>query len=295
MDVKLRYELDLAPESRWNILSSTAAAKNALLYAQEAGDFYAGKDYYTTRQGAESYLIKLTISGCGELRYGGRCYPVPPGHFFWIDCREEQSYRTAPDADGWHVVWVHFYGANAKFYYESFLRNNGAEPVGTLPTDSPAYSAMQALLELSPSENGQMERDLRAAELLTRLLTQCLLSAMDHSQTSNLPQSVREICVYLMNHYAQKHTLEELGVRFNMSACHLQKQFKRYVGQSPTDYLICQRMLHEKELMRTTRKPIGEIAAMVGVTNLGYFTRQFKKQEGLTPQEYRSLWPAYEK
>ena len=127
MDVKLRYELDLAPESRWNILSSTAAAKNALLYAQEAGDFYAGKDYYTTRQGAESYLIKLTISGCGELRYGGRCYPVPPGHFFWIDCREEQSYRTAPDADGWHVVWVHFYGANAKFYYESFLRNNGAE------------------------------------------------------------------------------------------------------------------------------------------------------------------------
>lgn len=259
------------------------------------GGFYAGKDYYTTRQGAESYLIKLTISGCGELRYGGRCYPVPPGHFFWIDCREEQSYRTAPDADGWHVVWVHFYGANAKFYYESFLRNNGAEPVGTLPTDSPAYSAMQALLELSLSENGQMERDLRAAELLTRLLTQCLLSAMDHSQTSNLPQSVREICVYLMNHYAQKHTLEELGVRFNMSACHLQKQFKRYVGQSPTDYLICQRMLHAKELMRTTRKPIGEIAAMVGVTNLGYFTRQFKKQEGLTPQEYRSLWPAYEK
>ena len=64
-----------------------------------------------------------------------------------------------------------------------------------------------------------------------------------------------------------------------MSACHLQKQFKRYVGQSPTDYLICQRMLHAKELMRTTRKPIGEIAAMVGVTNLGYFTRQFKKQE----------------
>ena len=68
MDVKLRYELDLAPESRWNILSSTAAAKNALLYAQEAGDFYAGKDYYTTRQGAESFLIKLTISGCDDRR-----------------------------------------------------------------------------------------------------------------------------------------------------------------------------------------------------------------------------------
>ena len=58
MDVKLRYELDLAPESRWNILSSTAAAKNALLYAQEAGDFYAGKDYYTTRQGACTDFVR---------------------------------------------------------------------------------------------------------------------------------------------------------------------------------------------------------------------------------------------
>lgn len=295
MEGKLRYTLDLDPSSRWNILSSTAAARSALLYAQETGDFLAGPEYYTARQGTESWLIKLTLSGCGELRYGGRTYRVPAGHFFWIDCREEQYYRTEASAGQWHVVWVHFNGANARFYYESFLRNNAGEPVAALPTDAAGYGAMQALLALSPSENGQMERDLRAAELLTRLLTSCLLSAMDRGNTRNLPQPVREICVYLMNHSERKHTLEELGARFNMSACHLQKVFKRYVGQSPTEYLICQRMLRAKELMRTTRKPISEIAQMVGMSNVGFFSRQFKQQEGLTPQEYRKLWPAYEK
>lgn len=293
MDGRPRYTLDLDPASRWNIFSVTAAAKGALLYVQEAGDFLAGGSYFTARQGADSYLIKLTLSGCGELRYGGRTYAVPAGRFFWIDCREEQFYKTTPDAGSWHVIWVHFNGANARFYYESFLRNNAGEPVGTLPADSPVYGAMQALLELDPSENGQMERDLRAAELLTGLLTHCLLSAMDRGSTRNLPQPVREICYYLMEHYARKHTLEELGARFNMSACHLQKMFKRYVGQSPTDYLIGQRMLKAKELMRTTDKSIGEIASLVGVTNVGYFSRQFKQQEGLSPQEYRKLWPAY--
>lgn len=293
MDGQLRYALDLDPKSRWNILSTTVSAKSALPYAQEVGDFLAGKDYYTTRQGADSYLIKLTLAGCGELRYGGRSYSVPTGHFFWIDCREEQTYRTQPESGSWHVVWVHFYGANARFYYENFLRSNAGEPVGTLPTDSPVYGAMQALLDLETLGNSQLERELRTAELLTQVMTQCLLATMDRSQTRNLPQNVREICVYLMNHYEQKHTLEELGMRFNMSACHLQKIFKRYVGQSPTDYLISQRMLHAKELMRTTRKSIGEIAGMVGIANVAFFSRQFKQQEGLTPQEYRNLWSVF--
>ena len=38
-----------------------------------------------------------------------------------------------PDADGWHVVWVHFYGANAKFFFERLFDGlsyimNAADP-----------------------------------------------------------------------------------------------------------------------------------------------------------------------
>jgi len=51
-------------------------------------------------------------------------------------------------------------------------------------------------------------------------------------------------------------------------------------------------MTKAKELIRSTKMPVGEVAYAVGMENLGYFTRQFKQQEGMTPQEYRKLWPA---
>jgi AraC-like DNA-binding protein len=48
-------------------------------------------------------------------------------------------------------------------------------------------------------------------------------------------------------------------------------------------------------LIRNTKMPVGEIAFAVGIENLGYFTRRFKQQEGITPQEYRKLWPVTER
>ena len=60
---------------------------------------------------------------------------------------------------------------------------------------------------------------------------------------------------------------------------------------SPSEYQIYLRMNKAKELLRSSKLPIGEIAYSIGMENLGYFTRLFKKQEGMTPHEYRKLWP----
>lgn len=292
MELKLQYHLDLAPNSRWNMVSATGASKASLLYLQESGDFFAGPEYFTTREGFDSFLIKLTVSGSGTLQYGGSSYAVGAGKFYWIDCRSWHDYRTSPRADGWHVLWVHFYGANARFYYDAFLNNNGGEPVCTLPAVSGAYDAMRSLLELDGADGKQQEMDFRAACLLTQLITECVLAPLQSAAGSAVPQHIHAIQLYLVEHSREKVTLDRLGAAFNLNPFYLQKQFKRYIGQSPTEYLIYLRMTRAKELMRTTRQSIGEIAHAVGIENLSYFTHQFKKQEGLTPQEYRRLWPS---
>ena len=53
-------------------------------------------------------------------------------------------------------------------------------------------------------------------------------------------------------------------------------------------------MARAKELLRTTKMTISEIAAAVGMDNLPYFTTRFKKEEGITPMTYRKLWPGPE-
>ena len=66
------------------------------------------------------------------------------------------------------------------------------------------------------------------------------------------------------------------------------------MGMSPSEYQILLRMTRAKELLRSSKMPIGDIALSVGIDNLGYFTRRFKSQEGMTPQAYRKMWPGPE-
>lgn len=289
MEKSLKYKLDLDPRSRWNMISATMNAKANLLYMQEVGDFIAGKKYFTTREGFDSYLIKITVSGCGILRYEGGEYLVPVGKFYWIDCRKWHDYRTS--GEDWHVLWVHFHGAAAKYYYELFLANNGGKPLGSLPVGSPAYPFMHSLLDLDPDRMSQQELDIRAATLLGRLLEECILCAAGSRRGADVPEVLRSVQLYLEENFRCKITLDGLGTLFSMNPCYLQKQFKRYFGQSPTEYLIYLRMTHAKELMRTTHMSIGEISEQCGIENISYFTRLFKAQEALRPQEYRKLWP----
>ena len=293
MEIKLDYNLDLGEKSRWNTISATTATKSSLLYLQEAGEFFAKPDYYTTREGFASYLIKYTISGCGVLDYQGQQYAVPPGYMYWIDCRKPQSYRVQQSVGSWHVIWVHFYGANAQFYYDLYMKQNGGSPVCAVPAGSPVYKLLSDLLDQSSTGGYQQKNDLLFANLLGQLISEVTLSTMVSDRPDDIPQTIQSVQMYLMQNYRQRIALEDLGEQFSLNPFYLQKQFKRYVGQSPTEYIIYLRMTHAKESLRNTNKTIGEIAAEVGIDNLGYFTRLFKKLEGMTPHEYRKLWPTF--
>lgn len=290
MAQSLEYQLDIAEESRWVFHTASPRARSSLMFVQEAGEFFAKPGYYTTRDGFDSYLLKLTVSGCGLLRYDGRQYRVPPGRFFWIDCQNLQDYRTDPDAGNWRVLWVHFYGGAARFYYESFLHQTGGDPVGSLGQGSGAYDTLRRILDLHSGDQPQTEKDLHSALLLTQLLTQLLQCAANTAQPAQIPAIMERIRAYLTQAYQKNCTLSQLGARFGLSPCYLQRQFKQYYGQSPSEYLVFQRIVHAKELLRTTQKSISEVAYAVGFENPGYFSRLFKRSEALTPQEYRRLW-----
>lgn len=106
-----------------------------------------------------------------------------------------------------------------------------------------------------------------------------------------MPAVILEMQEYLTNHYAERLTLDNLSEKFSVSKYHLQRLFKKYVGQSPNEYLASQRLNHAKELLRSTDLPVGEIAYRIGVENTSYFISQFRTQERITPQKYRETWP----
>lgn len=288
MAQSLDYRIDMGKDSQWEIITADTAAKQSLLYLQEAGLFYSGKEYYTTREGLDSYLLKVTLGGKGTLEYEGKTYTMGAGDFFWIDCRKPQWYRTA--SDHWNVLWIQFYGVSAAQYYEMFRSLNKDAVVGHLPSDSNVQALLERLLKLYREYTADLTVDIRSAGLISRVLSGCL-EAMVSSQTQpELPPVITNIRAYLLEKYDQPITLDALAREFSISKFHLQRLFSKFVGMSPAQFQQKIRMVKAKELLRTTTLPVSMVAEKVGIESTSYFISAFSKQEGITPLKYRAAW-----
>ena len=81
--------------------------------------------------------------------------------------------------------------------------------------------------------------------------------------------------------------LRELAGSLYISPDYFRHIFSKSLGESPLAYLIRRRIECACELLKSTDQPIGEIAARVGLENVYYFSRLFRKRHGMTPTEYR--------
>ena len=72
-----------------------------------------------------------------------------------------------------------------------------------------------------------------------------------------------------------------------ISKFYLAREFKKYVGYSPNNYLIHLRLTHAKQLLHTTNLPAYKIGILVGIPNEINFSRLFKKHTGTTPGIFR--------
>ena len=100
---------------------------------------------------------------------------------------------------------------------------------------------------------------------------------------------VAKLLLYLDTHYAQRITLEQLSEMTHFSTRHITRRFKATVGISLNQYLLNQRIASAKSLLVTTDKKVSEIAMESGFDNSAYFSQQFKRETGHTPNAYRRL------
>ncbi|MBE5846157.1 MAG: response regulator [Lachnospiraceae bacterium] len=94
---------------------------------------------------------------------------------------------------------------------------------------------------------------------------------------------IREI----RENYMEDITLTGLAERYNISTGHLSKMIKERLQVNFSDYIASLRMQRAKELLRDESISIQEIAETVGYKDYFYFTKVFKKIEGISPSKYR--------
>ena len=92
---------------------------------------------------------------------------------------------------------------------------------------------------------------------------------------------------HLMEHYAEKVSLEDAAAVAGVTPPYLSKVFKTETGVSFVDYLNGIRVEQAKYLLLSSDSSLKEIAGATGFGDQSYFTRIFRLSTGVSPGKYR--------
>lgn len=283
---KERAVLDWSKDSVRLIVTPSIMAKATFFYVQEIGYFKTKSNYLTEREHLNSYLVIFTVSGKGYLKYKGKSYTILPNMILFIDCMEYQYYETDKD-NPWEFLWVHFNGATSHGYYEQFEKNG--TPVITVDENSLVPSIMHKLIEVHTNKNIRTEPI--SSRLIVELLTELILTANAPDMViSYLPQYIKLVMKDMDKRFTEKITLDQMAERFTVSKFYLAKEFKKYTGFTPNEYVINCRITYAKELLKYSNVPVADIAVKIGIDNVSHFINLFKAREDMTPLAFRKKW-----
>ena len=98
---------------------------------------------------------------------------------------------------------------------------------------------------------------------------------------------IKEVHNFLIEHFQEHITIEELSERFELSPTVMKKCFKGVYGDSIYAYMKRYRLQVAEQLLKTSQLTIGEIAAQIGYLNPNKFTSAFRSEYGIAPTAYR--------
>ncbi len=99
----------------------------------------------------------------------------------------------------------------------------------------------------------------------------------------------KDMVSYIYQHYTEALTLSDIAAAGSVCRSKCCIIFKRYLQQSPIEFLNSYRLEVSRGLLKDTSVSITQVAFACGFNHLSYFSKLFLRSYGCTPSEYRNL------
>lgn len=176
------------------------------------------------------------------------------------------------------------------------LREIGGEKLISSLTESPDPPFVSVPAVLRSDLEGRIRsllgrersgvRELRFS-LLIHYMVDLFLQKGEGAEESELPDWVKDVVNFAESAGERIPSLEEIVERSYRCSEHVSRSFRKYLGQTPTEFLKDLKLRRAAELLRSTNYPVKEIGGLCSYENGNYFHKQFREKYGLTPLEYR--------
>lgn len=255
------------------------------------------------------------LSGEAVMEYGGETYRMERGSLFYLQPGVLNE-MTIPPEGSFHGHCVHFdwmlpdeqFNFTVEQVYMQLPRG-GREMLERLRERPayvvPAFSLPPLTADLQYEELAPLFRRLyeafcmpgACAQLKTRAvfltLAAEILSELEAGNSSRRVQyhqkTVGRAVRYLREHLREGVTTPLLAAQAGLSPKYFGVLFKSVTGMAVHEYLVELRLQEAKRLLLHTRNTLPQIAEKSGICDAAYFTRLFKRHEGITPGKYRKM------
>lgn len=118
-------------------------------------------------------------------------------------------------------------------------------------------------------------------------VTEQFIDCIKEGKKNSSSKAVQQAVEYIKANYRRKISIDEVAKACYLSPSHLSTIFKQELGCTILEFVTRVRIEEAKVLLRDPKYNVIEAAYSLGFKDPGYFTKVFKRSEGITPSEYR--------
>jgi AraC-like DNA-binding protein len=226
------------------------------------------------------------VFGAGNAQPGtvdtGTCFFLYPG--IW--------HRYKPDPkSGWEEYWIGFNGSYMEHLMKSFF--DAATPSVNVGASKDMLVLFHKLIDtVAASSIGYPQQVAGITlQILGLVNTISRFKAYENDPVGKLISKAKFI---LEQSFENQVDMEDIARQLPMGYSSFRKAFKKIAGESPNQYHLNLRLNRAKDLLTTTVLNINEVADQTGFESVYYFSKLFKKKNGISPNAYRKMPPDQE-
>ena len=256
-NAKLLYANAARYDPHWHSMPHTHPCAELFFVTGGRGTFHLQDRVYPVQRGD----LVIVNTGFEHTETSDMAAPL---EYIVLGVEGLEALSPQPDTSGWATISLHGLGADFTPYLHAVVREMELQEPGF-------QSVCQGLLDV-------------ILTLLIRYANFSFTLADGDKKSSRECAMVRR---YIDAHFKENLTLDELAALAHVNKYYLVHTFTREYGTSPINYLISRRIQESRRLLESTNHSLSQISHMLGFSSPSYFSQVFRKQMGVSPQEYR--------
>ena len=232
------------------------------------------------------WRLHLTTAGSGHYNCVRQQLITRPGDLVLLSPDALMDYRRHASQNIWQHQWIYF--PQQENWIKLLDWPEVAPHIYHLSAGGEHLRQIESLFaQIITLHN---DEDYLSRALTQNLLEQILLRCKRLTPESALTVSdsrIRQAKDYILEHFNQAFTIDDVASQVGLSAARLSSLFKQDTG---TTIMKCRdehRMSKAAQLLLHSKQPINQIADQVGFNDPLYFSRSFTLYLGCSPKEYR--------